>query len=119
VVSEGGERSAMGGVAREHKMLKGRLPRVIYHQICLYTKTIDSGLALTQSHISPSTPVHEDSEFGNREHPGLGVLDLFDTMYLSISFRKSRPPQNRRLNVLMSNSQQQVDDFVGELTFLN
>ena len=32
VISEGGERSALGGVPQEQEMLKGRLPRVIYHQ---------------------------------------------------------------------------------------
>ena len=29
------------------------------------------------------------------------------------------PPQNRQLNVLISNSTQHVDDFVGDLTLLN
>jgi len=38
VVSEGGERRALGGVPREQKMLKGHLPRVTYHQVHLYTK---------------------------------------------------------------------------------
>ena len=42
---------------------------------------------------------------------------LSDTMYLSISCRKSTPPQNRHL--LISNSKQSVGDFVGELTFYN
>ena len=27
---------------------------------------------------------------------------LFDTMYLLVGFRKSTPPQNRRLNILIS-----------------
>ena len=39
------------------------------------------------------------------------------SMNLLIRFRKSTPPQNRQLNVLIGNSKQQVDDFVGELTF--
>jgi len=39
VISEGGERRALGGVPREQKMLKGHL----------------------QSHISPSILVYEDS----------------------------------------------------------
>ena len=30
--------SGLGGVPREQKMLKGHLPRVIYHQVCYYTK---------------------------------------------------------------------------------
>jgi len=30
----------MGGVPREQKMLKGHLPRVIYHQVYKYTKII-------------------------------------------------------------------------------
>ena len=33
VISEGGARRALGGVPREQKMLKGHLPRVIYHQV--------------------------------------------------------------------------------------
>ena len=42
---------------------------------------------------------------------------LSDTMYLSISFRKSTPPQNRQLHILIRNSVHYVDDFVGELAF--
>ena len=42
---------------------------------------------------------------------------LSDTMYSSISSRESTPPQNHQLNILISNSEKQVDDFVGELTF--
>ena len=34
-----------------------------------------------------------------------------------ISFRKSAPPQNRRLNIFVCPNKQLVDDFVGELTF--
>ena len=34
-------------------------------------------------------------------------------MYLLISFRKSTPPQNRQLNILISNSKQKVQNFVG------
>ena len=33
--------------------------------------------------------------------------------YLSISFRKSTPPQNRQLDILFSKNRQRVDDFVG------
>ena len=36
-----------------------------------------------------------------------------------ISFRKLTPPQNRQLMVSINNSEQYVDDFVGELTFQN
>jgi hypothetical protein len=32
-------------------------------------------------------------------------------------FGKSTPPQNRQLIVFTGNSKQQVDDFMGELTF--
>ena len=42
---------------------------------------------------------------------------LSDTMCLLISIRKSTPQQNRQLDILISNSEQQVDHFVGELTF--
>ena len=34
-----------------------------------------------------------------------------------IGFRKSTPPQNRQLMILIS--EQRVDDFVGKLTFIN
>ena len=37
-------------------------------------------------------------------------------MDLLIGFRKSTPPQNRQLNILVSHSHQEVDDFVGKLT---
>ena len=40
-------------------------------------------------------------------------------MYELNVFRKSTLPQNRLLIVSIGNSKQQVDDFVGELTFLN
>ena len=39
-------------------------------------------------------------------------VPLSDTMYLLIDFRKSTPPQNRQLDISISNSEQQVDDFV-------
>ena len=39
--------------------------------------------------------------------------------YLLISLRKSNPPQDRRLNILISNSKQKIDYFWGELTFEN
>ena len=45
---------------------------------------------------------------------------LFHSMYLLINLRKSTTPQNRQPiepNILISNSKQLVDDFVGELTF--
>ena len=45
------------------------------------------------------------------------VPDLSGIMYLLIGFRKSNPPRNRQLDILISNSKQHVDDFVGELTF--
>ena len=42
---------------------------------------------------------------------------LSDTMYSLISFRKPTAPQNRHINILISDSDQRVDDYVGELTF--
>ena len=45
------------------------------------------------------------------------MANLSDTIDLLISFRTSTPPQNRQLDILVSNSEQQVDNFVGELTF--
>ena len=33
MISEDGERRALGGVPRERKMLEGHLPRVIYHRV--------------------------------------------------------------------------------------
>ena len=44
---------------------------------------------------------------------------LSDKMYLSFSFRKSTPPQNRQLIILIGNSKQQVGNFVGESTLQN
>ena len=38
---------------------------------------------------------------------------LSHRMYVLISFREATPPQNRQLNIWMSNFEQQVDDFVG------
>jgi hypothetical protein len=53
---------------------------------------------------------------GSRVAPGVGTL-LSHTMYSSISFGKSTPPQNRRHYVSTSTSKQQAGNFVGELTF--
>jgi hypothetical protein len=39
-------------------------------------------------------------------------------MYLSISFRKLTPQRNHQLNLWISNSEQQDDDFGGEGDFL-
>ena len=36
-------------------------------------------------------------------------------MYLFIIFGKSTPQRNRQLNIVIRNSKQQVDDFVGQL----
>ena len=44
---------------------------------------------------------------------------LSDTMYLLMRLSKSTPPQNRQLNLLISDSQPKVEDFAGELKFLN
>ena len=30
--------TSLGGLPREQNMLQGHLPRVIHHQVCLYTK---------------------------------------------------------------------------------
>ena len=38
-------------------------------------------------------------------------------MYQSNGFRKSIPTQKRQLIALISDSKEQVDDFVGDLTF--
>ena len=46
---------------------------------------------------------------------GRGVTSLSHRMHFFV--RKSTPPQNRQLNIC--NSQQEVDDFVGELPFEN
>ena len=40
-------------------------------------------------------------------------------MHSFIGFRKSTPPQHRQLNILVGNSRQYVDDFMGVLTFEN
>ena len=46
-----------------------------------------------------------------------GRESLSNTMYLSIAFRKSTAPPKLQLDLLISNSEQKNDDFVGELTF--
>ena len=50
---------------------------------------------------------------------GGGGTVLSQTMYSVNGFRKSTPTQNRQLFVLISNSEHDVDDFVGDLTFSN
>ena len=46
-----------------------------------------------------------------------GRESLSNTIYLSITFRKSTAPPKLQLDLLISNSEQKNDDFVGELTF--
>ena len=41
--SPDGKRQLLGGVPREQKMLKGQIPRVIYHRVFEYTKIIAFG----------------------------------------------------------------------------
>ena len=69
---------------------------------------------------------HETKPFDGRNGEGLlarlrkGVfwnVILSDTIYSLDGFRKSTPPQNCQLLVLIRDSKQQFDDFVGELTF--
>ena len=50
---------------------------------------------------------------------GLATGILSDTMCSFISFRKSTPPQNRQLGILIGKSKPYVHDFVGELIFKN
>ena len=45
--------------------------------------------------------------------PHFGALLSSDTMYSFISLRKSTPPQSRQLDILMSNSAQQVENLWG------
>ena len=49
---------------------------------------------------------------GEVSHP---PPSLSDTPYFH--FRKSTPPQNRQLDISISDSKQEFDDFVGDLTF--
>ena len=51
------------------------------------------------------------------EFPEGGHGNLLHRMCLSTISRKSTPPQNLQLNVLISSGEQLFDDFVGELTF--
>ena len=50
---------------------------------------------------------------------GCRVQSVSHSMYYSDDLRKSTPSQKRQLDTSISNSKQQVDDFVGELTFWN
>ena len=43
---------------------------------------------------------------------------MADKMNLLISYRKAPPPQHRQPNILISNGEQQVVDFLGDLNFL-
>ena len=45
-------------------------------------------------------------------------MNLPDTVYLFIAFRKSTLPDNRQLDISISNGEHYVDDVAGELTFL-
>ena len=45
------------------------------------------------------------------------TTNLSDAMYLSISLKKSTPPQKRELDNLISNSEHKVHDLMVELTF--
>jgi hypothetical protein len=47
-----------------------------------------------------------ERESGPRGVLHLMNLDVVDTLYLSINFRKSTPPQNRELDILIINSKQ-------------
>jgi len=48
----------------------------------------------------------------------IGFPRLFDTTHLSISLRKSNPPQNRKIDISIGNGEQPVDDFVGRVDLL-
>ena len=56
----------------------------------------------------------KDGERGRPERPS--TTNLSDAMHISINFSESTLPQNRQLDIFISNSKQQVDDFVWELT---
>ena len=56
--------------------------------------------------------------FRKRSINWAGLVLLSHRMYLLISFRKSNPPQNRQLDILISDSKQQVVDFCGGVDFL-
>ena len=45
-----------------------------------------------------------------------GTVFSSEIVYLWIRFGRTTPPQNRRLKISISNSRQQVDDLVGELS---
>ena len=54
--------TSLGGVQREQKIRKGHLPRVIYHQVYLYTKkTIEFCVALT----APGAAVEREANTSN------------------------------------------------------
>ena len=64
-----------------------------------------------------SAPSCSENVFGKVGRMGVSGAHLSDTMHSLISFRKSTPPQNRQLKILINNSKRRVDDLVGELTF--
>ena len=48
---------------------------------------------------------------------GASLQIISRTIRFLISLKVSTPAQNRQLNIFVSHSKQQVNDFVGELTF--
>ena len=86
--------TSLGRVPREQKMLKN---------------------TYTESYITKYTSIRRKSSRDIKAR--VGTLISSHKMYSSIGFRESTPPRNRQLNVLMSNSEHEFDDFVTELTF--
>jgi len=83
---------------------------------------LDSTLSAARCAIAPSfsTPLSLGDRCDIFLHHLLAqvtAISTLDPMYLFIGFRESTPPQDRQLNILISNSKREVDDLVGDLAF--
>jgi hypothetical protein len=74
-------------------------------------EALQAGLTWTSSHPQPPPPEKLTGQRMSMLWKALGAgtpskASSSDTMYSSISFRKSTPPQYRQLNILIGHSEQ-------------
>ena len=70
------------------------------------TPTIGGHWRTMERIVTYRSPPKKKTTAARQKDQGDGVSILSDTVYLSISFRKSTPPQNRELNILIGQSKQ-------------
>ena len=69
MISEGGERRALGGVLREQKMLRGHLSRVIYHRVYTLHLTPGTGDVLEDIGAGRGVPPHASGTNPSTSNP--------------------------------------------------